>query len=158
MKRTIDITKVSLAWQPCGLIVLCGKGWPKFPPMPEVAGLYCITLNDGRIYIGEAQSIKRRLYEYRRPTPGIEQEHRVHAALVAARGGKVDIYTAGDLSTRPKRMKLEKAEIEKAMSEGLKLINDGSEDDAGVIRLKIKFYEGEIKKLRQRLASIKGKA
>ncbi len=72
-----------IVWQEHGLITLCPKNWPKFPPMPEVAGLYRITLNDGRGYIGEAQSLKRRLYEYRRPTSGIEQEHRVHAATGA---------------------------------------------------------------------------
>lgn len=77
-----------IVWQEHGLITLCVKNWPKFPPMPEVAGLYRITLNDGQVYIGEAQSLKRRLYEYRRPTPGIEQEHRVHAAIVAVGGGK----------------------------------------------------------------------
>lgn len=141
-----------VVWQEYGLITLCAKNWPQFPPMPEVAGLYRITLNDGRVYIGEAQSLKRRLYEYRRPTPGIEQEHRVHAAIVAAQGGKIDIYTEGDLSTRAKRVALENAEIDSAVVQGLKLVNDMGADDVEAIKEKIKFYEQETEKWKAKLA------
>lgn len=141
----------TVVWQECGLITLCAKNWPQFPPMPEVAGLYRITLNDGRVYIGEAQSLKRRLYEYRRPTPGIEQEHRVHATIVAAKGGKIDIYTQGDLSTRAKRAALEKAEIDGAVAQGLQLINDTDTGDVEAIKAKIKFHEQEAEKWKAKL-------
>ena len=141
-----------IVWQEHGLITLCAKNWPKFPPMPEVAGLYQIKLNDGRVYIGEAQSLKRRLYEYRRPTPGIEQEHRVHAAILAARGGKIDIYTQDDLSTRVKRVELEKAEIERAIAQGLSLVNDMGADDAEAIKAKIRFHEQEAAKWKAKLS------
>ena len=147
-----------LSWQTCGLITLCDKNWPKFPPMPEIPGLYRITLNNGQVYIGEAGSLKRRLYEYRRPTPGIEQEHRVHAALVTAQGGKIDIYTEGDLSTRQARMKLEKAEIDRAISANLSLLNNETDADAERLKAQIKYYEGEINKTRQKLADIEGKS
>lgn len=140
-----------VVWQEYGLITLCAKSWPQFPAAPEAAGLYRITLNDGRVYIGEAQSLKRRLYEYRRPTPGIEQEHRVHAAIVAAGGGKLDIYTEGDLSTRAKRMALEKAEIESALAQGLRLMNISGEDDVAAIEAKIRFHEQEAEKWRAKL-------
>lgn len=141
----------AVVWQEYGLITLCARNWPKFPTMPEVAGLYRIALNDGRVYIGEAQSLKRRLYEYRRPTPGIEQEHRVHAAIVAAKGGKIDIYTDGDLSTRARRVELEKAEIERAVAQGLQLVNDMGADDIEAIKAKIKFHEQEAEKWKAKL-------
>lgn len=141
----------AVVWEECGNITLCPKNWPQFPPIPETAGLYRITLNDGRLYIGEAQSLKRRLYEYRRPTPGIEQEHRVHAAIVAAEGGKIDIYTQGDLSTRAKRMELEKAEIELALAQGVGLINISGEDDIAAIKAKIRFHEQEAEKWKAKL-------
>jgi len=140
-----------VVWQEYGLITLCPKSWPQFPTTPEAAGLYRITLNDGRVYIGEAQSLKRRLYEYRRPTPGIEQEHRVHAAIVAAGGGKLDIYTQGDLSTRAKRMELEKAEIERALAQGRRLMNISGEDDVAAIEAKIRFHEQEAEKWKAKL-------
>jgi hypothetical protein len=134
------------------LVTLCDKGWPKFPSMPAVPGLYRITLNDGRVYIGEARSLKRRLYEYRRPTPGIEQEHRVHAALVASHGGKIDIYTEGDLSTRRVRCLLEKTEIERTIIAGVSLLNEEGEVSAERLRARILFLEAELFALRAKLA------
>lgn len=142
---------VRIDWQQVGEITLCSKSWPQFPSMPEVAGLYRIYLNDGRVYIGEAQSLKRRLYEYRRPTQGIEQEHRVHAAIVAVKGGKIDVYINGDLSTRAKRVELEKAEIERAAAQGLQLVNDTGADDVEAIKAKIKFHEQEAEKWKAKL-------
>ncbi len=140
-----------IVWQEHGLITLCPKNWPKFPPMPEVAGLYRITLNDGRVYIGEAQSLKRRLYEYRRPTLGIEQEHRVHAAIVATTGGKIDIYTQGDLSTRAKRVELERTEIQYAVNQGMHLVNDMGANDVTAIKAKITFHEQEAERWKAKL-------
>ena len=143
-----------LVWQPCGLITLCPKNWPKFPPMPESPGLYRITLNDGRFYIGEARHLKKRLYNYRRPTPGIEQEYRVYAALVAAQGGKIEIYTDGNLSTRVARMKLEKAEIDRAIAAKLPLLNNDGDADPVRLKAQIKYLEGELDKARNKLSDM----
>jgi len=145
----------NLAWQPFGLITICNKGWPKFPEMPEAPGLYRITLNDGHTYIGEAGSLRRRLYEYRRPTPGIEQEHRVHGALVAAQGGKIDIYTEGDLSTRQARMKFESAAIKAVLDAGGTLINLDGHDNADNLKRKIEYLEEELDKAKHKLSELK---
>lgn len=135
---------IRVIWQPCGAITLCNRGWPKFPKMPKTPGLYRIALNDGRHYIGEARNLSVRLYNYRRPTPGLEQEYRIYAALIEAGGGTIDIYTHDDLSVRSARCQLEKSEIMTALKAGLPLLNNEGPATKARLRAKIKYLEKEL--------------
>lgn len=146
---------IRVIWQPCGVITLCNKFWPQFPKIPKVPGLYRIVLSDGRHYIGEARNLHSRLYNYRRPTPGIEQEYRIHIALVEAGGGTIDIYTEGDLSGRPARCRLEKNEIQAVLQEGLPLLNNEGPATKARLKAKIKYLQHELSATRAQLKAAK---
>ena len=113
-------------WQTLGKIELCQKGWPKFPAVEKVAGLYRLTLDDGWRYIGQAQNLQHRLYEYRRPTQGVVQEHSIHRAITRARGAIVEVFISDDLKDSKRRCALEQQEIEIARRAGDRLLNGGS--------------------------------
>ena len=145
---------IEVFWQPHGLITLCNKGWPQFEALPDVPGLYRITLNNGRLYIGETQSLKRRLGEYRRPTKGTEQEHILYHALIEAKGGKLEVFTHDSLSSKPIRRELERAEIAAALAAGHDLINNDGPATPAKLRARIKFLEFELAATRRKLSEL----
>lgn len=145
---------IKVIWQPHGPITLCNKGWPQFEALPDVPGLYKITLNDGRLYIGETQSLKRRLREYRRPTKGTEQEHILYHAIIEANGGKLEIFTDESLSSKPVRGQLERAEIAMALVAGHDLINNDGPATPAKLRARIKFLEFELAATRRKLSEL----
>lgn len=135
---------MEIDWQGIGHVTICDKGWPKFPKVPKLAGLYRLTLKDGRCYIGETVNLSRRLYEYRRPTKGVECEHRLHSALISANGAFLEIFTQENLSDKVERTKLEKRAIQRAIHDGVSLLNDDGPDDPIRLREKIAFHQKEI--------------
>jgi hypothetical protein len=145
---------IKVIWQPHGPITLCNKGWPQFEALPGVPGLYKITLNDGRLYIGETQNLKKRLGEYRRPTKGVEQEHILYHAIIEAKGGKLQIFTDERLSSKAVRGKLEQAEIAAALAAGHDLINNDGPTTPAKLRARIKFLEFELAATRRKLSEL----
>lgn len=145
---------IEVVWQPHGVITLCNKGWPQFEALPGVPGLYRIALNDGRLYIGETQSLKRRLGEYRRPTKGVEQEHILYHALIEAKGGKLEIFTDERLFSKPVRRQLEQTEIAAALAAGHDLINNDGPATAAKLRARIKFLEFELAATHKKLSEL----
>jgi hypothetical protein len=138
-------------WQVLGKIELCKKGWPKFPAVGKVPGLYRLTLDDGWQYIGQAQNLHHRLYEYRRPTQGVVQEHSIHRAIIRACGATVEVFISDDLKDSGFRCALEQHEIETAKHAGKKLLNGGSTVEEYRVRLDIEYHEQELKVLRAKL-------
>lgn len=145
---------IEVIWQPHGPITLCNKGWPQFETLPDVPGLYRITLNDGRLYIGETKSLKRRLREYRRPTKGTEQEHILYHAIIEAKGGKLEIFTDESLPSKAVRRELEQAEIAAALAAGHDLINNDGPITPAKLRARIKFLEFELSATRRKLSEL----
>lgn len=132
-----------LAWRLFGTITLCDKGLPQFSEkLPKEPGLYWIKLKDGRCYIGEAGDLNRRLQEYRHPTPGIEQEYRIHTALIAATEAELWVYMEGNMSDKSVRCRLERAEIETALKEGAKLLNHEGPSDAARLHHHTLLFRG----------------
>jgi hypothetical protein len=80
---------VQFSWRAAGRVVLDGQGKPMFDSLPEVAGLYRLTLGGGlvaarrpRIYIGETDRIRRRLAgNYRNAGPTQATSLRINALL-----------------------------------------------------------------------------
>lgn len=142
-------------WQLHGTIALCESGWPQFPKMPKVPGLYRITLKDGRCYIGETADLRRRLQEYRRPTRGLEQEDRIYAALISSGTATIEIFTEGDLSTKTARSRLEKAEIKAAMASNIILLNNDGRTASQRLELRIAYLERELAAARTAHAALK---
>ncbi len=96
----------------------------------------------------------RRLYEYRRPTKGNEQEYRIHEALISARTAELWIYTDGDMSNKTTRCRLERGEIEMALKGGMQLLNNDGPDDAAHLEAKVRFHEKEAAAARAKLAAL----
>jgi hypothetical protein len=128
------------SWIDAGEIVICPRGWPQFPKVAKLPGLYRITLSDGRIYIGEAGDLKRRLHEYRRPTDGTEGEHVIHHALVEAKGGRLEISTDPRWAVRSVRRQFERDAIQLASTSGHRLLNETGKDQAKRLAGRIAYH------------------
>jgi hypothetical protein len=97
----VDV-RVGFGWQPVGAVVLDAGGKLRFPSLPDAAGLYRLSLNGtddvpGLVYIGETESLRRRLaVTYRNPGPSQLTNQRVNAILRdhIARGGAVNLAVA----------------------------------------------------------------
>ena len=143
-----------MIWRPLGYISICSRGWPLFPVAPRAAGLYRLTLNDGRSYIGQAKNLRDQFYDYRRPPQGNEDKHYLHYAIVAAGGGSVDIFTDSALSSRALRDKIAYAAIQVARQEGARLLNREGQWDPDRLRWKIQFLEAQLAAARADLAAM----
>lgn len=99
----VDVA-VRFSWRDAGRVVLDGQGKPMFPALPEVPGLYRLTLSSGlvavrrpRIYIGETDRLRRRLsVNYRSPGPSQATSLRINALLREhlGSGGVVELAIA----------------------------------------------------------------
>lgn len=147
----------TFAWQQVGRMTLCGRGKPLFPDLPDLPGLYRLTLDDAWCYIGESSNLRHRLSEYRTPTTGVIQEHSLHLALKLARGADIEIFSEGDLSSKTALCALEEVAIEAARSEGRKVLNGGNAGTAYRLSLDIQFHEKQIAKLRSKLDALNAK-
>lgn len=82
----VDV-RVRLQWLDAGTITLDAAGKPTFNALPDAPGLYRLTFTgaaDGRprLYIGESDSLRRRLVgNYRNPGSGQQTSLRVNAQL-----------------------------------------------------------------------------
>jgi hypothetical protein len=99
---------VSFTWRDAGAVTLDGTGKPSFPPLPEVPGMYRLTLTGpdwqsrARVYIGETDNLRRRLAgNYRNPGPSQQTSQRVNALLrdQLTRGGTVALAVTTDATT-----------------------------------------------------------
>ena len=145
-----------ITWQDRGRMALCSKGWPKFPFIEQVPGLYRLVLDSGWVYIGEAKNLQYRLDNYRTGNTGLIQETRVHTALREAGGATVSIFTAPHLVEKTSRCMIETDAVRAARNAGQKVLNGAQANEPYVIHLDIKFHELEIAKLRAKLAKLAG--
>jgi hypothetical protein len=144
----------AIPWQDRGRTTLCSKGWPKFPLIEQVPGLYRLVLDSGWVYIGEAKNLQYRLADYRTGNTGLIQETRVHVALREAGGAAVAIFTAPHLVEKTSRCMLEADAVLAARQAGHKVLNGAQATEPYGIHLDIKFHELQIAKLRAKLAQI----
>lgn len=142
-------------WTSRGPISLCPQRWPRFPVVDACPGLYRLRLQDNAVYIGQTSNLRRRLYEYRRPTQGTEMEHVLHQLIVAAAGGSLDIWTAPELTALATRRKAESEAIAAARREGTELLNPGSAQGSRIIAARIAYHVGRIRTLSAELAVIR---
>lgn len=128
-------------------IVAVHNGLPVFPqeqserlggPLP---GVYRLTLNDGYIYIGQTNDLRRRFREYRRPTQGTEQEYVIRYLLVNAGGARVEVLVGSATNAAQARRAAEKSEIERSKQEGQLLLNRGGRGYPHYLRFRVKYYE-----------------
>ncbi|CAH0126625.1 GIY-YIG nuclease family protein [Roseomonas sp. CECT 9278] len=145
-------------WVQAGPVTICEKGKPRFPKVPKSPGLYRIRLADGRLYIGQAKDLRRRLGDYRHPTKGNEGEHVIQHEIKAAKGGSVDIFVGESVADPKPRIALERAEIAAAIARGEPLLNDDAPASADRLRSKIRHHERQIEMLRASLAKIEEQA
>jgi hypothetical protein len=142
-------------WQPCGQITLCPREWPQLPEVPKGPGIYRLTFADGSVYIGESANLRRRLYEYRRPTKGNECEHQIHIKLLEQRprAPTVEVFDGGDVSTKAARCKLEQAAIQTAREAGTHLFNEDGQPKIVQLNRRIAYLENVLSDLRRELAA-----
>lgn len=94
--------RVHLTWQRAGQVVLDRAGDLAFPALPLASGIYRITLTDApgqgrpKVYVGESGNLKKRAYNYRRPTPRQQTSQRIHNLLQEhlTSGGRVVLAVA----------------------------------------------------------------
>ena len=84
---TVDVS-VGFAWRDAAKVTLDIQEKLAFPPLPQIAGLYRLTLisrlgqHRPRVYIGETDNLARRLaVNYRNPGPSQQTSLRVNAFL-----------------------------------------------------------------------------
>jgi hypothetical protein len=88
-------------WSPRGAVILTA-GKLKFPDVPEMPGVYRLTLASHKgtsVYVGEADRLRRRFLHYRNPGPTQHTNIRMNAAMKAIieSGGSVFVETATDI-------------------------------------------------------------
>lgn len=94
--------RIRLTWQPVGAAILEPDGRVRFANTPHAAGIYRIILWGQRgeprpeVYIGEAQDLRRRWYNYRNPGPSQQTSLRLNAKLIEhlQQGGQVALAVA----------------------------------------------------------------
>lgn len=98
----VDV-RVQLRWLDAGIVTLDGGGKPTFGRLEEAPGLYRMTFTltaadvRPRVYIGETDSLRRRLSgNYRNPGARQQTSLRINALLREhlAAGGRVDVALA----------------------------------------------------------------
>jgi hypothetical protein len=132
-------------------MTLCAKGWPSFPSVEAVPGLYKLELDSGWIYFGEAKNLQYRLSDYRTGNTGLIQETRVHTALKQAGGAEVSVFIADFLQEKTSRCMLEAQAVQCARERGAKVLNGAQSNHPYCIELDIKFHQLQIEKLRRKL-------
>ena len=109
----------------------------RFPDVPDVPGIYRFDLGE-RVYIGEADRLRRRFQHYRTPGPRQATNLRLNALMLEVLHGSVPIevctVTAAeveiegrrdslDLSCRPARLLIENAALTAARAAGQRVEN-----------------------------------
>lgn len=126
---------IRATWERWGSVTLDEQGRPHFPDVPDEPGVYRLWLLDGAqragLYIGEGQSLRRRLRNYRSPGAGQQTSLRINGIIVAhlERGGIVldaatraevlstGVWAAADLTRKSDRVLVEHAELVRARNE-----------------------------------------
>ena len=130
-------------WNSIGKITLsegCLIPPPTLPPHP---GLYRLTFDDGSLYIGEANDIRRRIGDYLvyYPSVAIESEFRINKKLLSSiKGTEVSVLVGDMFKEHSPRCIREHAEIKAAKKEHVVL-------NGGRIEERIAFYISEIARL-----------
>lgn len=127
---------IRATWEHWGSVTLDEEGRPHFPDVPDEPGVYRLWLLDGAqrtgLYIGEGQSLRSRLRNYRTPGAGQQTSLRINGTIVAhlERGGieldaatEAEVQSAGawaaaDLTRKSDRVLVEHAELVRARNEG----------------------------------------
>jgi hypothetical protein len=128
--RAMRVT-VEFSWREVGRIVV-EAGKLRFPDIPDGPGIYRFDLGD-RVYIGEADRLRRRFRHYRTPGPSQTTNLRLNAAMVPLllAGGVVIVCTVTeaqldvdgaaaplDLSRKASRLLVESAALTAARVAG----------------------------------------
>lgn len=71
---------VDFDWRPLGLLRL-EAGRLRFPDVDDAPGVYRFDFGD-RVYVGEADRLRRRFQHYRTPGPRQETNLRLNAVMV----------------------------------------------------------------------------
>ena len=126
---------IRATWERWGPVLLDESGRPLFPDVPDEPGVYRLWLTDGPqpvgLYIGEGQSLRRRLRNYRSPGAGQQTSLRISALLVDhLRHGEIvteaitraevlhaSEWTEADLARKSDRVLVEHAELVRARNE-----------------------------------------
>lgn len=140
--------EISFEWIVVGEVLL-DAGQLRFPIVGYVPGVYAFDLGDKRLYIGEADQLRRRFQHYR--TPGGHSDtlrpntnRRVNRAIVsrlASGEARVSICTAADivhlgsrsaldLRSKTSRLLVESAAVTAARLDGFVLENLAYEPEA----------------------------
>lgn len=137
-----------------GNVTICPKGWPLFPAVSDVPGLYRLEIGS-LTYIGQAANLKRRFSDYRRPAQDVQTEHEVHDLIVEAGGARVSILIGDEFATEAERLAAERAAVKAAIANGTSLLNKGGRSSpADRLRARIKFLEKMLDAARARLAAL----
>lgn len=139
-----------------GQVTLCPKGWPKFPPVPALPGLYRLDIGAGS-YIGQTSNLKRRLQNYRRPAQDVQTENEIHDLIVSVGCAQAFVLTGDGLASEAERLAAERAAIKAASAEGMIILNKaGDTSPADRLRARIAFLEKMLAAARARLIEIDG--
>lgn len=145
---------ISVQFVLLGQVILCPKGWPKFPPVPAVPGLYRLDIGAGS-YIGQTSNLKRRFQNYRRPAQDVQTENEIHDLIVSVGCAQAFVMTGDGLATEAERLAAERAAIKAATAEGMTVLNKaGDRSPADRLRTRIAFLEKMLATARARLAEL----
>jgi hypothetical protein len=127
---------VEFNWRQVGWLRV-EAGRLRFPDLPDVPGVYRFDLGD-RVYIGEADRLRRRFQHYRTPGPSQATNLRINAVMLELLGASTAIevctVTAAeieidgqsaplDLSYKSARLLVENAALTAARMAGLSVEN-----------------------------------
>jgi hypothetical protein len=145
-----------MEWIPVGRVgFLDGK--PDFPRVvPEAAGLYRQTFEDGLVLIGTAKKLNVRLNNYRNPSGGVDHENIMHSILLDAhtRNVGVDVAVLVTDELKRERHRREREEIQGAITRKEKILNKGGLGYPHYVAFKVKYYEQMLAAAKDELAAL----
>lgn len=135
---------MSLEWVCKGDLDVTTEGRMPLLYIPAEPGLYRLR-SENNCYVGQAQNLRNRVYEYCRPTQHLEHEHRIHW-LLRDKPCKVEVIVSAEMSNLAYRLSQERLALEQSRKQGLFLWNLSQHPKADQYRMLIDYHQTMVRK------------
>jgi len=141
---------MSISWLYVGDLDVTVKGRLPLSHIPSEAGIYRL-ISGTYCYVGQAQNLRNRVYEYCRPTQHLEHEHRLHW-LLRGKKCRVEVAVTPEMKSLAHRRSQEEIAFEQSRQEGLVLWNLSQHSKSAQYQMLIEYHEVMIQKYTALLA------
>lgn len=139
-----------LQWQELGLMDVGAIGKLPLKHIPADPGVYKVSVGK-TCYIGQAINIRNRVYEYHRPTQGIEHEQRLHRLLRKAEVVSLAVIVGPEMRDGATRRAIELKAWKQAEAQGVSLLNVSRNPKQKQYEMLLQYHEVMAEEYRVRL-------